>query len=206
MDQPTRVTGIPGVNPDRDQYHPGAGRRSDRDHGGEARGTVRRGPVRPGAHRPHHGVRSGPPRRRAHRHPSAGRGSPSTVAARTPPWPGPASRPPRSSPDTSHKPARSTSSAPPTTCRPCCPAITPTGCGDPAAPPTAPCSRFTCSASCGRTSPAAPAHHPRRPVPREQRPDDLQIGVCTGPAPDHTTSTGPHASWPMLWPHLKHYG
>ncbi len=35
---------------------------------------------------------------------------------------------------------------------------------------------------------------------------DLQIGVCTGPAPDHTTSTGPHASWPMLWPHLKHYG
>ena len=25
---------------------------------------------------------------------------------------------------------------------------------------------------------------------------DLQIGVCTGP----------HASWPALWPHLKHYG
>ena len=53
------------------------------------------------------------------------------------------------------KPPRSTSSAPPITCRPCSPATTPTGCGGRAGPRTAPCSWSTRSASCGRTSPAA---------------------------------------------------
>jgi len=55
-------------------------------------------------------------------------------------WPAPGSRPPRSSPDLTQKPARWTSSAPSTTCRPCFPATTPTGCGAPGTPPTAPCS------------------------------------------------------------------
>ena len=74
-----------------------------------------------------------------------------------------ASRRPRSSPGTTRKPARSTSSALPITCRPCCPAIMPTGCGGPAGPPTARCSWSTRSASCGRTSPTAACSPPTTP-------------------------------------------
>jgi hypothetical protein len=61
--------------------------------------------------------------------------------------------PPRSLPDTTENPPRSTSSAQQITCRACSPATTPTGCRDP--PPTAPCSWSTRSASYGPASPAA---------------------------------------------------
>ncbi len=87
--------------------------------------------------------------------PSAGRSSPVRSRRRTRRWCEPASRLPRSSPGSTEKPPRSTSSAPPTTCRPCSPATTPTGCGGRDGPRTAPCSWLTRSASCGRTSPAA---------------------------------------------------
>ncbi len=50
--------------PDGHQDHPGAGGRVHRDHGGQVRRAVRRGPARPGARRPHHGVRSRRHRRR----------------------------------------------------------------------------------------------------------------------------------------------
>ena len=67
------------------------------------------------------------------------------------------SRRPRSSPGTTQKPGHCRFSARATTCRPCCPARTPTGRGGPAMRPTAPCSRSTRSARCGPTSAACPA-------------------------------------------------
>jgi len=52
---------------------------------------------------------------------------------------------------------------PPTTCRPCSPATTPSGCGDLGRPPTARCWRSTRSAGCGRTSRAAACWPPTTP-------------------------------------------
>jgi hypothetical protein len=53
--------------PDGGPGHPGAGGRGGRGRGGQVRGAVRGGPVRPGARRPRHGVRSRGPRPGARR-------------------------------------------------------------------------------------------------------------------------------------------
>ena len=129
--------------------------------------------------------------------PSAGRSSPARSRRRTRPWRGRASRLPRSSPGTTQKRARSTSSARPTTCRRCSPATTPTGCGDPGRASDRDVLVVDALgqlrpyfASCRLLTTYNPPYHVNNDW------TDLQIGVCTGP----------HASWRTLWPHLKHYG